>query len=492
MFSNFVITALRNLLRHRMYAVINIGGLALGLAACLLIMLFVRSELGYDSWIPNAGQIHRLHTTANIPGRDPLRTVASSGQMARALKETFPEIEASTRVLYAGQRIFLDGNVYEESVTEVDPTFFQVFDLPLLQGDRNTALNDHNSIIISERTAQKYFGEEEALGQTITMCCYGPDSVNIDFRVTGLIADTPTNTHFYLDAVILIDENRYRHMPYIYESWTSLNNYTYLKFTDGSDPDGVAERLDWYLDEVMPKIVHGDHVVPPNSVLFDLFLMPIEDIHLNAAEQASSMSDIRPLGNMKLVVSFMLIALLILGIATINFLNLTTARFINRAREVSMRKVLGANRSEVVLQFLGETVLTSLLALGLSLLVVTLVLPWFNDFHSTQLKMDLLSGNGNLLMLLAITLVTGVLGGCYPSFYISRMQPAKVFRSANSAQQGRPGLFKNTLIVFQFSISIALLTITAVTWFQPMTTDTFLARRATWIWLKAAELQASR
>ena len=169
--------------------------------------------------------------------------------------------------------------------------------------------------------------------------------------------------------------------------------------------------------------------------------MPIEDIHLNAREAAADMGDIRPLGNKALVISFLFIAILILGIATINFLNLTTARFINRAREVSMRKVLGAGRREVVLQFMGETVITSLLALALSILMVVLVLPWFNELLSTELQMDLFGGGGNFLALLVIALVTGVIGGSYPSFYVSRLNPARVFNAAGSADDSKSGYF---------------------------------------------------
>jgi putative ABC transport system permease protein len=466
MIKNFLLIALRNLNRHRLYSAINIGGLALGLTACLLILLFVRSELGYDSWIPEAGQIQRLHTTMHIPGRDTMRSVRTSGPMAKAFKDTFAEVEASTRLFYSGPRVFHDGNVYQQDLTLVDRDFFKVFDLPLLQGVRELALQDYNSVILSETEANRFFADGDALGKTLTLCCYGPDSEPIDYRVTGIMQDTPTDSHFYLDAIALIDENRYSDQQYLFESWTSMNNSTYLKFAQGKSATDINDRLDWFLDNVMPAIDHGEHEMPSTAELIDLSLMPIEDIHLKARDQASDGGDIRPLGNMSLVVSFLLIALLILAIASINFLNLTTARFINRAREVSMRKVLGASRKEVALQFLGETVLTSLLALILSLLLVTLALPWFNQFLSTELELNLLGGSGNLLILVFIALVTGVIGGLYPSFYVSRISPAKVFNSGKGVEGGSPAILKNSLIVFQFSISIALITATAVTWLQ--------------------------
>ena len=341
MFRNFLITTFRNLYRHKLYSTINIGGLALGLAACWLILLFVRGETGYDSWIPDAGQIYRLHTTANIPGRDPLRSTRSSGPMGQAIKTNFEVVENATRMFYSGPRVFHDGNVYQQSVTLVDPEFFEVFDLKLLDGNRDTALNDFQSLIVSESTAQRYFGDEPAIGKTLSLCCYGTDSKQIDYRVTGVIADTPKNTHFYHDAIALIDENRYAGNQSLFQSWTSLNNNTYLKFAAGSEPTNVVERFPWFMDNVVPV---NPHIVEEfglkNSEIVELSLMPIEDIHLNAREAAADMGDIRPLGNKALVISFLFIAILILGIATINFLNLTTARFINRAREVSMRMSL--------------------------------------------------------------------------------------------------------------------------------------------------------
>jgi putative ABC transport system permease protein len=466
-FRNFLITTFRNLYRHKLYSTINIGGLALGLAACWLILLFVRGETGYDSWIPNAGQIYRLHTTAYIPGRDPLRSTRSSGPMGQAIKNNFEEVENATRMFYSGPRVFHGGNVYQQSVTLVDPEFFDVFDLKLLDGNRNTALQDFQSLIVSESTARRYFGDEPVIGQTLGLCCYGPDSEQIDYRVTGVIADTPENTHFYHDAIALIDENRYQNNQSLFESWTSMNNNTYLKFADGSSTANVVDRLPWFLDNVVPENPHlVEEFGLKNSEIVELSLMPIEDIHLNAREAASDMGDIRPLGNKTLVISFLFIALLILGIAAINFLNLTTARFINRAREVSMRKILGASRREVALQFMGETVITSLLALTLSILLVSLMLPWFNEILSTELQLDLFGSGGNLLTLLVVALTTGIIGGSYPCLYVSRLQPARVFNSGRSSDGGKQSLLKNMLIIFQFSISIALITATAVTWLQ--------------------------
>ncbi len=467
MFKYNLLTAFKNLFRHRQYSYINIGGLAFGLAACWLILLFVRSELGYDRWIPQSEQIYRLHTTAHIPGRDALRSTRSSGQMFRALKSNFEEIEYSTRLFYSNPRVFHDGNVFNQSVTLVDRDFFNVFDLPLLEGDRNAALNDFQSMIVSQSTARRYFGDVSPIGQKLGLCCYGPDNRQIDYKVTGVMADTRQDTHFFLDAIALIDQDRYSNSQNLFESWTSMNNNTYVKFVEGKNAENISDRMAWFVDNIMPDMsAHmPDPTIKPSDIL-KLSLMPITDIHLNARDAASDTGDIRPLGNKTLVISFLFIAILVLGIATINFLNLTTAKFATRAREVSMRKVLGASQREVAVQFLGETVITSLLALLVSVFLVMLLLPWFNQVLSTDLQLNLFNSASNLLTLLVITLLTGLIAGSYPSLYVSRLKPASVFNAARSSDGSKRGAVKNILVVFQFSISIALITATAVTWTQ--------------------------
>lgn len=467
MFKYYLTTITRNLLRHKLYSTINIGGLALGLAACWLILLFVRSEMGYDSWIPQAERIHRLHTSYFIPGRAPLLSTRSGGPMAQAVKSSFEEVEQVTRAFYFYPRVSHEGAVYQQVITMVDEGFFEVFDLPLLEGSRETALRDNQSLIISDSTAKRYFGEESAIGQTLEICCSTDDNTPTVYRITGVMADTPDNTHFFHDAIALIDEIGQTSLAGMYTSWTSVNMNTYVKMAEGKDVSTVVDRFPWFLDEVVPI---GEDIMKnfgmKTSEFAKLSLMPIEDIHLNASQHSGDLGDIRPLGNKALIINFMLIALLILGIATVNFLNLTTARFGGRAREVSMRKVMGASRKSVALQFLGETIAASLLALLVSIFLVMLVLPWFNQILSSNLQLDLFGSNTNLLILLLITTMTGVIGGSYPSFYVSRLRPAKVLGSSRSADGSTQGWMKNVLVVFQFSISIALITAAAVTWLQ--------------------------
>ena len=467
MYKNYLTTAFRNLYKNKLYSLINVGGLAIGLAACIFILLFVRFEASYDTWLPDSERIYRLHNTFNIPGRSPFRTVRSSGPMRQAFLDNFEGIESATRISVQGPRVFQDGTVYDQQVEFVDPSFFDVFDLPLLAGDRATALSDNQSLILSETTAARFFGEQDPIGETLTLCCFGADSSAIDFKITGLMADTPDNAHFEFNAVGLIEESRYTDMPFMFESWTSVNNFTYYKLREGVDPAVITDRFDWFLDNIVPG---GDDVQEQfgmkMSELANFYFMPIADIHLNAREQAGDGGDMRPLGDKTLVIGFLLIAFLVLGIATINFINLATARFINRAQEVSMRKVLGAGRRQVVQQFLGEALLASFLGLGVALVVVQLGLPWFNEFLGTNLSLILFGAGSMLPELVLLAALTGFIGGAYPAFFVSRMAPAQVLQSGSSGDAQGSGWLKSGLVVFQFAISIALITATAVTFSQ--------------------------
>ena len=467
MFKNYTLTAIRNLWGNKLYSLINIGGLAVGLAACIFILLFVRFETSYDSWVPDHERIYRLHNTFNIPGRSPFRTVRSAGPMRQAFLDNFEGIESATRVTAQVVRVFHEGSVYDQQVEFVDPDFFDVFDLPLVAGERATALSDNQSLILSESATERYFGDQNPIGETITLCCFDPDSTPVDFKITGIMADTPDNAHFEFNVIGLIDESRFASMPAMYESWTSVNNFTYFKLREGTDPSVITSRFEWFLDNIVPG---GDQVQEQfglkMSELAQFSFMPIADIHLNARDQAGDIGDMRPLGDKTVVIGFLLIAFLVLGIATINFVNLATARFINRAQEVSMRKVLGAGRRQVIQQFLGEALLASFLGLAGAVLIVVLGLPWFNSFLATELTLTLFGAGSLLPELVLLAAITGLVGGAYPAFFVSRMHPAQVLHPGGSSDAQGSSRLKSSLVVFQFAISIALITATAVTFSQ--------------------------
>lgn len=467
MFKNYLTIAIRNLIKNKLFSIINIGGLAIGLAATILILLFVNEETSYDKWVPDHERIYRLHSTFDIPGRDPFRTVRSSGPMHQAFQDNFPQVEAATRLFYAVPRVFKDGAVYDQPITMVDPGFFGVFDFPLLEGNRDTALSTNNNIILSEDTALKYFGQETAMGKTLTVCCFGAASESIDFVVTGVMAETPENSHFEFNALGLIDEARFADQQNLFASWTSVNNFNYFKLRKGAQPEQLSDRFAWFEDNVIPGNDQTfDQFGINQSELITLSLMPIKDIHLNAKFQSGDGGDIKPLGDKTLTIGFLLIAFLILGIATINFINLATARFIQRSREVSLRKVMGAGRRQIAQQFLGEAVVASLLALVFAIGLVELALPWYNNFLGLDLRLVLFGEGSVLFELLLISLAAGLFGGSYPVLSISGIRPAKVLKANQSTESKGSARLKNVLVVFQFSIAIALITATAVTYSQ--------------------------
>lgn len=467
MFKNYITIAIRNLIKNKLFSVINIGGLAIGLTATILILLFVNEETSYDAWVPDHERIYRLHSTFDIPGRDAFRTTRSSGPMHQGFQDNFPEIEAATRLFYSQPRVFKDGAVHDQSVTLVDPGFFKVFDIPLTQGNRDTALNNTNSLVVSETTAARYFGEENPIGKVLTLCCYGENNESIDYVITGVMADTPENSHFVFNAIGLIEEARFSNQGFLFESWTSVNNFNYFKLREGAKPEQISDRFDWFEDNIIPGNDQTFEQFGINqSELITLTFMPMADIHLNAKFQAGDGGDIRPLGDKTLVIGFLLIAFLILGIATINFINLATARFIQRSREVSLRKVMGAGRRQIAQQFLGEAVIASLLALVLAIGLVEISLPWYNNFLGLDLSLVLFGEGSVLFELLLISLLAGLFGGSYPALSISNIRPAKVLKANQSTESKGSARLKNVLVVFQFSIAIALITATAVTYSQ--------------------------
>jgi putative ABC transport system permease protein len=455
MLRSYLAAALRNLAQNKLHAVINIGGLALGLAACMLILLFVRDELSYEDWLPKANRIARLEGTFLIPGREPLEFAQAPGPAKAALEKDFAtDIERVVRIheretpLRAGQRQFAD------KVNFVDPGFFQVFDLPMVEGERESALASNTKLLMSRKMASKYFGDASPIGQVLTV------DNETDYTVVGVFEDPPRNTHLDLDLIALFDPQRYVDRPWVAEQWTSTNVYIYALFRSPEAIDRVQAELPAFVDRNVVVDIPGFSDAQMSSLLsFDL--MPVPHIHLRSRKQGQ----IRSGGDIAAVLAFSAIALLILLIACINFVNLATARSMKRAREVAMRKVVGATRGQLVVQHLGEAVLTASLALVLALALVELVLAPYNAFLHKQLSLDFVADPVLIAIAAGLVGVVGLLGGLYPAIYLSRFRPAHVLKANQSAATGSPR-FRSALVVFQFSISIGLIICTAVVYGQ--------------------------
>ena len=460
MFRNYVTVAIRNLVNNKLYSAINIGGLAVGLAACLLILLFVRDELSYDRWLPNADRIAVVESTFFVPGREKIAFAAAPGPIKKPLEEDFSsDIQRVVRVysdelpVRAGDRQMLG------TFNFADPGFFEVFDLPMVTGERERALADNTSIVLSETSAKKYFGDQPAVGKTITV------SDKLVFTVVGVFADMPKNTSLTFDAVALLDVERYKERPWIAERWTSVNTGVFVLFRSPESMDRVRRDMAAFIDRNVKFEIPGIEERPSTLIRFEF--MPVLDIHLHASKPGYKSA-----GNLTTVLAFSGIAALILIIACINFVNLATARAMKRAREVAMRKVVGATRGQLVRQHLGEAIVTALVALVVAIALVELSLRPFNSFLHKELALDFVADPMLLVMVLGLIVAVGAIGGLYPAVYLSRFRPAEVLK-ANQSSVGGSSLLRSGLVVFQFAISIALIVCTATIYTQTVYARTF-------------------
>jgi putative ABC transport system permease protein len=437
--------ALRQLGASKVYSLINVAGLALGLASVVLISLFVRHELGYDSFWPNADRIYRIsrdyYATDGAPNRVP---ASNNAPVAPALLEDFPEIESAARV-FGGLTLLSRGDVafYEERFRWADNTLFEIFAFDWLAGDPKTALAEPASIVLTEKLAKKYFPGIAALGQTMLIDNRTP------VTVTGVIRDLPPSTHLSFDALgsmkALPDD--------MLAGWNNNTDFhTYFLLRAGASLATVEARIPDFLNR---------RIAPDTSARSGMTIMNVRDIHVRSTRD----EEWQPSGNIATIASFTAIAALILLIACINFMNLATARSAKRAREVGVRKSLGAARRQVVAQFLGESMGMAAVATLVATVLVELALPKFSAFLGVDLSLEYFGTRGVALQLAALALVVGVVAGSYPAFYLSSFEPARVLKGEVS--RGREGAaFRNVLVAAQFAIAIALLIGTAIVYQQ--------------------------
>ena len=456
MLSHYLTSAYRNLAKSPLYTALNLIGLAIGLAACILILLFVQGEFSFDRWIPDSSRIYRVHSKFDIPGREPMISTEAPGPTLRAMKDYFPEVETGARIYVRRPRVKRDDKVFFDRIYLVDPQFFDVFPVRFIEGGPDQALSDTSSVILSQSMAKKYFGDEAALGQTLSI----DDNVrDREFKVTGVIEDTPRASHLQWDLIARFEEQEFKEQPWVAEQWTSVNMSIYVKLKPGADADALAARLPEFEKKNIPDMSVGGQTFAVHEFL-TLSVMPVLDLHLHSVDQSQRHS------RYGAVMTFAAVAFLILVIACINFMNLATARASQRAREVAMRKVLGASRPELIAQFLGESVLVALASLVVAIALVELALPTYNDFLERELSIVFWGADSILPWLFGLVVVVGVIGGLYPAVYLSRFMPAQVLKANKSSDtKGSPRL-RSALVVIQFAISIALMICTAIVYGQ--------------------------
>jgi putative ABC transport system permease protein len=453
MFRNYLVTALRAMARHRLYSFINIAGLAVGLACAIFILLFIRDELSYDKWVSGSQNLYRLEKTSLLQGRDPLDMALLPFPLLPAMHDEIPEVAATTRLYYAFVTLFAGDRQFREHIAFVDPNFFQVVKLPLVKGDPAGVFRDPESIVLSESGARKYFGTTDAIGKIIrtTANCGVTDAEClgrlVPLKVTGILRDIPENSHLDGDVFIPNTSITDRLNHGVKQSWYSASVYSYVLLAPGTRPETVLSKMAPLLDRAYPP-QPGDP--RKGSRRFTFYLTPFTDVHLVGGRWKTNE---KPSGSRTTLYGIGIVGLLILFVACFNFMNLATAQASLRAREIALRKTHGAGRGQLILQFLGEAVLTALLSLVVALALVEVLEPAFVRLlgHPIAIRYD----GAWLLLLILVTVTAGLLSGAYPALVLSGFRPSAILRTGNAGRAGT-GRLQTALVVLQFAVSIGL------------------------------------
>ena len=442
MLKNYLKIALRNLARHKGYAFINILGLAVGIAASVLVMLYVVDELGYDRFHKNADRVHRITADWSNKGDSKIHQLGTPWILAKTIRDKYPQVEALTQITGPlGDIVLRKGELAlkETEVFAADASFFDVFSFPLVKGDPRTALRDPNAIVLSESLAAKVFGNDDPLDKTIDVQVTGQRTPR---RVTGVMRDVPRNSHFRFEMLVSLATL----YPTPSTGWTSNNHVTYLLLSKGVTRAQMEEKL-VEIDRV--EFDGGRRHIP-----WIWTLEPVTRIHLHSDLVTGN----QPNGSIAYVKLFTLVAVLILVIAGINFVNLATARSARRAREVGIRKVVGSLRSQLVGQFLGESVLLSLVALAVAVGLIQALLPAYRHMTGRLLALPYFGSPWVIPGLVGLALAVGVLAGLYPALFLSSYKQTEVLKGSRFGGRNRGAMaLRNGLVVFQFAMSVLLI-----------------------------------
>ncbi len=437
MIKNYLKVAFRNIKRNKIFSFINISGLAIGMACCLLLMLFISYELSFDKYHENAKNIYRaaIKHSQSLMGTQMLNV--TPGILAPFLREECPEVKTATKIKSWGGMIqYGDKQFDDDRFFFADSEFFEVFTFPLIKGNKKTALKDPYSVLLTQDAAKKYFGDENPLGKVLFV-----DNKH-EYTIKGVIQNVPRNSHFTFDIlasmVTLESLKGQKHLS----GW---NNYkTYLMLQKGADADELLKKMQQIIDRTEMK---------------DKFILqPLTDIHL----YGNYVFELEPNGDIRYIYLLSATTFLLMLIACFNFINLSTSRSVYRAKEVGMRKVIGATRAQLIKQLLGESLVISIIAFLISLTLVKLLLPWFRGYMDRELKFMFFTDIQLLLALIALVLIVGLIAGSYPAFFLSRFRPITVFTGILRPGSKRTNLFRNSLVVVQLVITITLITCTYV------------------------------
>ena len=458
MFWNYLTSALRNFARHKLYSFINIAGLAVGLACAIFILLFLQDEISFDAWIPDSQNLYRVEMTGHMPGTEPMRLARGPFLLGPTMLAELPEVTGQTRIAPQASTVTFGHRTFSEHVNTVDPDFFKTIKLPLIDGSPANVFTHPDSVVLSQTMARKYFGDVDPMGKLLTFDAAHP------LTITGVMRDLPHNTQLDGGIFVPFTSKAVRLAESSKNNWFSFQTWTYVQLAPGADPRRVESKIPGVFGRhLSPELASWLHTSVHASIekFISADAVSFHDVHLKSDRYGG----MKPGGSLTTVYGFAAIALLIMLIACFNFTNLATARAMMRAREVGLRKVVGAKRRQLVVQFLGESVLTALVALVVALAIVEILLPVYDGFLGRSIRFEYV-GNWELtVVVIAIAVLAGLLGGIYPALVLSGFRPAAALKPAAAAQTGS-GFLRNVLVVFQFAISIGLGVATIVVFAQ--------------------------
>lgn len=461
MWRNYWTVAVRALAKSKTYSIINISGLAIGMAACIMILLYIRYEQSYDTWLPDAENTYQLQVWAPHPkDGEPFFLQMAPYASKDAIKKDYPQVEHAAYLQDNGPVFIKDGQAYatkDRGWMFTDDDFLKVVSLPLIAG---TTLTQPQTAVITQSEAIQRYGTDQVVGRTLTVISRG---IKRDFKINGVIKDVPKNSSMKLNAIMRLDYVAFNATgPQFLTCWGCQSGYVYLKLRPGSDVKAMqAQEPAWEKRNIPDDPTVG--IKYNQGTDSDWHFVNIRDVHLGKAQD----SPLTPGNDVRTITTFAIIAVLILGMAVVNFTNLATARASQRAREVALRKVLGATRRQLIVQFVAESILISAVAMLLALALVELLVKPFAAFLDADLSLDYFGSNGILFPAIGLTLLVGIISGLYPAFFLSRFQPAQVLKANRSAAETPgSGRIRTVLVVSQFAVSIGLIICTAVIYGQ--------------------------
>ncbi len=444
MLKNLLKTAIRHILKHFGYSILNILGLTIGISSALFLIIYVSDEVSYDRYHEKADRIYRVESSITEPD-DHFNWIVAQIPFGPQVVQDYPEVQSFVRFINMPRALYKyeDKEFNEENFYYVDSTLFDIFTYKVIKGDVKSALTEPNKIILTERIAARYFGDTDPIGKTLT-------TGTTTFEVTGVIQDVPFNSHFRFDALAARNN-----LPKQLGSWGNFGVYTYLLFPENFNTGQFETKLKGMYDRYMKQIFG------PLNINIEYKLVPITKIHL----YSTNAGEPEPTGSITYVYIFAIVAIFLILIAAMNYMNLSTARSASRAREVGMRKVSGSQRGPLVLQFLTESVVFTAVSLIISLVILIILLPKFNMLAGKSFSLHIVYSPAVLLSMGSVILIVGILGGSYPAFFLSRFSPLTVLKG--EITQGSAGsLFRKVLVVIQFTVSVVMIICTLVVFRQ--------------------------